>query len=131
MAATWDDVSAIARELPSAVEGIRFDGPMWKVGTHVFVWVRPLRGRDLEELGDAAPTGAIVGASTADVGEKLTLIDENPRAFFTTTHFDNCPAILIALDRVDRERLREVVTDAWLARAPRRLAAGFERGLAT
>jgi len=131
MTATWDDVSAIARELPSAVEGIRFDDPMWKVGKNVFVWVRPLRARDLEELGDAAPTGAIVGASTADLGEKLALIDEDPRAFFTTTHFDNYPAILIALDHVDRERLHEVVTDAWLARAPKRFAADFERGLTT
>jgi hypothetical protein len=125
MAATWDDVSAIARELPQAEEGIRFGDPTWKVGKNVFVWVRPLRGRDHEELGDAAPTGEIIGVSTADVGEKLALIDENPRSFFTTAHFDNFPAILIALDHVDPERLREVVTDAWLARAPKRLGADF------
>jgi hypothetical protein len=129
MAATWDDVSAIARELPSAEEGERFGDATWKVGKNVFVWVRPLRARDREELGDAAPAGEIIGASTADVGEKLALIDEDPRAFFTTAHFDNFPAILIALDQVDPDRLREVVTDAWLARAPKRLAAEFERGL--
>lgn len=129
MAATWDDVSAIARDLPEAEAGIRFDDPMWKVGKNVFVWVRPLRRRDLEELGDAAPTGVIVGASTADLGERMALIDEDPRAFFATAHFDNYSAILIALDHVDPERLREVVTDAWLARAPKRLAAAFEKGL--
>lgn len=131
MAATWEDVSGIARDLPSAEEGIRFDDPMWKVGKKVFVWVRPLRRRDLEELGDAAPTGVIIGASTADIGERMALIDEDPRAFFATSHFDNYAAILIALDHVDPNRLREVVTDAWLARAPKRLAAEFERGLAT
>jgi len=129
MAATWDDVSAIARELPQAEAGIRMGEATWKVGKNVFVWVRPLRARDREELGDAAPTGEIVGASTIDVGEKLALIDEDPRAFFTTSHFDDFPAILIALDRVDPERLREVVTDAWIARAPKLLAAEFLKGL--
>lgn len=132
MSATWDDVSAIARELPQAEPGVRFGDATWKVGKNVFVWVRPLRARDLAELGDAAPHGDIVGASTADVGEKLALIDEDPRAFFTTSHFDGFPAILVALDHVDPERLREVVTDAWIARAPKRLAADFlaDRGLA-
>ena len=125
MAATWDDVSAMTRELPAAEPGVRFGDATWKVGKNVFVWVRPLRKRDLEELGDAAPAGEIIGASTIDVGEKLGLIDENPHAFFTTSHFDGFPAILIALDRVDPGRLREVVTDAWLARAPKRLAAEF------
>lgn len=132
MSATWDDVSAIARELPRAEPGLRFGDATWKVGTNVFVWVRPLRPRDHAELGDAAPTGEIVGASTADVGEKFALLDEDPRAFFATSHFEGFPAILIALDHVDRERLSEVVTDAWIARAPKRLAAEFlaDRGLA-
>ena len=125
MALTWDDVSAIARELPQAAEGVRFDDAVWRVGKDAFVWVRPLRARDLEELGDAAPSGEIIGASTADEGDKLALIDENPRAFFTTSHFDGYAAILIALDYVDHERLREVVTDAWLARAPKRLIAAY------
>jgi hypothetical protein len=131
MAATWDDVSAVARELPAAEEGVRFGDATWKVGKNVFVWIRPLRTRDYEELGDAAPTGEIIGASTADVGEKLSLIDEDPQAFFTTSHFDDFPAILIALDHVDPERLREIVTDAWIARAPKRLAAEFEERLSS
>lgn len=125
MSATWDDVSAIARALPATEEGIRFGDATWKVGKNVFVWVRPLGARDRAELADASPAGEIVGASTADEGEKLALIDEDPRAFFTTSHFDGYPAILIALDHVDPERLREVVIDAWLARAPKRLAAEF------
>lgn len=125
MAATWDDVGAIARELPQAEPGTRMGLPTWKVGANVFAWVRPLRARDLAELGDAAPAGDVIGVSTLDVGEKLALIDEDPRAFFTTSHFDDFPAILVALDHVDPARLREVVTDGWIARAPKRLAARF------
>lgn len=93
--------------------------------------MRPLRARDREELGEATPAGEIIGASVADEGEKLALIDEDPRAFFTTSHFDGYAAILIALDHVGPGRLREVVTDAWLARAPKRLAAAFLDGLRT
>lgn len=130
MPATWDDVGAVARELPQTHEGVRFGDAVWRVGTDAFVWVRPLRARDRDELGAEAPTGPIVGASTADEGEKLALADEGG-TFFTVSHFDGYAAILIALDRVDPERLREVVTDAWLARAPKRLAAAYlaERGL--
>lgn len=129
MTVTWHDVSTIAGQLPEAEEGVRLGGATWRVGKHAFVWVRPLRARDRDELGDAAPTGEIVGASTADVGEKFALIDEDSRAFFTTSHFEGYAGILIALDHVDPERLREVVTDAWLARAPKRLAAEFLSGL--
>ena len=128
MTATWDDVGAIARELPQTEEGIRFGDPVWRVGKNGFVWVRPLRAKDRDELGAAAPAGPVIGASTADEGEKLALLDEDPRAFFTTAHFDGYAAILIALDHVDPVRLREVVTDAWLARAPKRLAAEFLAG---
>jgi hypothetical protein len=129
MPSTWDDVSAIARHLPQAEEGVRFGDAVWRVGKNAFVWVRPLRARDREELGDAAPGGEIIGASTVDVGEKMALIDEDSRAFLTTSHFDGYASILIALDHVDPERLREVVIDAWLARAPKRLATEFETGL--
>lgn len=125
MAATWDDVSAIARDLPQTEEGIRFGDPVWRVGKDGFVWVRPLRAKDRDELGAVGRTGEIIGASTADEGEKLALIDEDPRAFFTIPHFDGYAAILIDLDHVDPARLREVVTDAWLARAPKRLAADY------
>lgn len=131
MAATWDEVSAIARELPETSEGLSFGEPVWLVRKRGFVWMRPLRAKDRAELGDAAPAGPIAGASTADEGEKLALLDEDPAAFFTTSHFDGYPAVLIALDRVDPDRLREVVVDAWIARAPTRLADAYlaARGL--
>jgi hypothetical protein len=34
--------------------------------------------------------------------------------------------VLVRLDAVDREELRELLTDAWRARAPKRLADGFD-----
>ena len=57
----------------------------------LFVWERPLRRKDLEALGSAAPDGAI----------------------------------LVRLDRIGPEDLREVIVEAWLVRAPKRLAREY------
>jgi hypothetical protein len=59
------------------------------------------------------------------LGAKEALLSSDPDVFFTTPHFDGYPAVLVQLDRIGREDLREVVVDAWLARAPRRLADAY------
>ena len=42
--------------------------------------------------------------------------------YFTIPHFDGYPAILVRLDAIGRTALDELLTEAWLARAPKRLA---------
>lgn len=42
--------------------------------------------------------------------------------FFTIPHFDGYPAVLVRLDLISHDQLREIVTDAWLVRAPKRAA---------
>jgi hypothetical protein len=95
----------------------------WKVKDKLFVWERPLRKSDLGALGDAAPTGEILGARVEHLGAKEVLIHAEPEVFFTTPHFDGYPAVLVQLERVSVEELEEIVVDAWFARAPKRLAA--------
>jgi hypothetical protein len=45
---------------------------------------------------------------------------------FTTPHFDGYAAILVQLDRIGLEDLDEVIVEAWLARAPKRLVQAYE-----
>jgi hypothetical protein len=45
--------------------------------------------------------------------------------FFTTPHFDGYPAILVQLERIAVEDLRELLVEAWLSRAPKRLAEEY------
>jgi hypothetical protein len=45
--------------------------------------------------------------------------------FFTTPHFDGYPAILVQLERITLEDLTEVIVEAWLSRAPKRLAKAY------
>jgi len=98
---------------------LQFGHAAWKVRGKAFVFERPLRARDLEELGDAAPTGPVIGAHLADVGEKFALVAEDPLVFFTTPHFDGYATVLVALDRIGPARLRELVESAWDARRGR------------
>ncbi|HEX3278498.1 MAG TPA: hypothetical protein VHR40_08250 [Thermoleophilaceae bacterium] len=123
--ATWDDVRRIALELPEATEVISRERPQWRVKDKLFVWERPLRQSDLKALGDSAPDGPILGARVEHLVAKEAMIADDPSVFFTTPHFDGYPAVLVQLEKIGLEDLREVIVEAWLARAPKRLAQAY------
>jgi hypothetical protein len=89
------------------------------------VWERPLRKPDLQALGDAAPEGPILGVRVEHLGAKEALLADDPEVFFTTPHFDGYAAVLVRLDRIAIDELREVIVEAWLTRAPKRLAQSY------
>jgi hypothetical protein len=124
--ATRDDVRQLALALPQTVEGSSREGFLtWSVRSKTFAWERPLRRGDLEALGDAAPQGPVLAARVPDLGAKEALLAEAGDSYFTTPHFNGYPAILVRLDRIAVPDLEELLVEAWLARAPRRLAAGY------
>ena len=123
--ATWDDVRRLALALPETDEMSSRGGLEWRVKAKGFVWERPLRSSDLEALGDAAPTGEILGARVPDEGAKFALIADDPGVYFTTPHFTGYPAILVQLDHISPAELEELIVEAWLAKAPKRLAAAY------
>ena len=125
---TLDAVRRLALALPGTGEKVSWGSVMWTVGGKGFVWERPLRQRDvrdLEELGVEVPDGEILGVRVAGEHEKAALVASEPEKFFTIPHFDGYPAVLVRLDAVDGEELAELVTEAWLDRAPKRLAADY------
>jgi hypothetical protein len=123
--ATWDDVRRIALALPETSEQRSRELQRWCVKDKGFVWERPLRRSDLEALGDAAPDGQILGARVEHLGAKEALLSADPGVFFTTPHFDGYPAVLVRLDRIGPDDLEELITEAWLARAPKRLVKAY------
>ena len=123
--ASWDDVRRIALALPETSERVSRNLRQWQVKDKGFVWERPLRRADLEALGDDAPDGPILGARVEHLVAKEALLADDPGVYFTTQHFDGYPAILVRLDRIGLEDLREVIVEAWLARAPKRLAKSY------
>jgi hypothetical protein len=59
------------------------------------------------------------------LGAKEALLADNPDVFFTTPNFDGYPAILVRLEEIAVEELDEVIVEAWLSRAPKRLAEEY------
>jgi hypothetical protein len=123
--ADWDDVRRLALALPDTSERLSRDLRQWRVRDKHFVWERPLRRADLEALGNDAPDGPILGALVEHLGAKEALVADDPAVFFTTPHFDGYPAILVRLDRIGLDDLQELIVEAWLARAPKRLVKAY------
>lgn len=125
--ATWEDVRACALALPEAVESALHGDVAFRVREKLFAWERPLRRSDLEALGDAAPEGPILGVRTQDLGAKEALLADDPGVYFTTPHFAGYPAVLVRLTEIGRAELEELITEAWLCRAPKRVIAEWEK----
>lgn len=123
--ASWDDVRRIALALPEAEEQPLHGLRSWRVRKKLFVWERPLRGSDLAALGPTAPDGPILGARVEDLGAKQALIADEPEIYFTTPHFDGSSSVLVQLERIGEPDLEELTVEAWLARAPKRLAQSY------
>jgi hypothetical protein len=127
--ATWDDVRQIAMALPG-VEA-RGGGNEWRVRDKAFVFERPLRRADIEALGAAAPPDPILGAWVPDLLAKEALLADAPEVYFTTPHFDGYRMVLVRLEAIDVDELQELIVEAWLTRAPKRMATSYleEQGL--
>ena len=99
----------------------------WKVRKKLFVWERPLRAKEVEQLGDAAPPddAPILGVRVPDEEAKAALLASEPEIYFTTPHFDGHLSVLIRLERIPRADLEEAIVEAWLGQAPKRLAAAY------
>ncbi|MGA8795435.1 MAG: MmcQ/YjbR family DNA-binding protein [Candidatus Cybelea sp.] len=124
--ATWRDVRRIALKLPGTSEEVRSSGTSaWIVNKKFFAWERPLRRADIAALGDRAPAGPILGVRTVDLEMKDVFLASDPKVFFTTPHFEGYPAVLIRLDKISRSQLRDVIVEAWLARAQKRAVAAY------
>ncbi|HEY1881941.1 MAG TPA: MmcQ/YjbR family DNA-binding protein [Candidatus Cybelea sp.] len=124
--ATWRDVRRIALALPGAAEETTKAGnAAWLVNGKFFTWERPLRKSDLAALREKAPDGPILGVRVADLEMKEVLLASNPRVFFTTPHFDGYPAVLIRLPKISTNLLKDVIVEAWLARAQKRAVTAY------
>jgi hypothetical protein len=128
--ATMADLDELALALPDTTREVSDDGrPSYLAHGKMFCF----HGRPRPDAVDAT-TGerlADVLMFRVDGQEAKELILADPRGlFFTTPHFNGYPAVLLRigdLASIDRQELRDVVVDAWLTRAPKRLAKAWLR----
>ena len=107
------DVRRLALALPH-VEEIDSDGFDFRVAGKGFVWSYPERQPGQPRVIRTDIAVLYVG----DEAEKQALLLGEPETFFTTPAYDGLPLVMLWLARVDVDRLRELVTDAWQMRAP-------------
>ncbi len=84
-----------------------------------------MRRADIEALGDRVPKGPILAARVPHLGAKEALLSSAPDVYFTTPHFNGYPAVLVRLKRISVKELEELLVEAWLDRAPKRLAKEY------
>lgn len=134
--ATVDDVHALASAMPH-VTAYRenSDRPVYQVGAKSFVFFRTPRP-DATDPETGQRYDDVIVFWVPDESDKLALVQDEDNPFFTTSHFDGHPSVLLRASRIGElsyQELAELVEDAWLAQAsPRRrtawLSARAERG---
>ena len=118
------DLDRLALALPETTKEISDDGrPSYLVHGKVFCFHRGQRPDAIDpKTGERMSDVLMFRVDGADAKE---LILADPRGlFFTTPHFNGYPAVLIRipdLKQLDRSELRDLVVDAWLTRAPKRV----------
>lgn len=124
--ASVDDVHRLAMALPEVTVGERWGNRTWEVGRKAFAWERPYSKADLRRFGDQTPpAGPILAVRVADLHEKEAVLAAGPTGVFTIPHFEGYAGLLVQLERVAADALRDIVLDAWLACAPRVLADAY------
>ena len=118
------DIHALAQAMPHVtVEQGSKSNPVYQVGGKSFVFFRTPRPDAIDPATSERLTDVIVFWVESEA-EKQALIGDDTTPFFTTTHFDGHPSVLLRAAHVDRltiDELTELVQDAWLAQAsPRR-----------
>ena len=99
--------------------------PVYQVGGKSFIFFRNPRPDATDpETGERYPD--VIMFWVESEADKLAMIQDEGSPFFTTSHFDGHPSVLIRGSRIGELSLRElteVVQDAWLSRASARRAA--------
>jgi hypothetical protein len=78
------------------------------------------------EDGARPEPGRDRGAGGQRAGEPA-LLSLDPVVFFTEPRYSGYPAVLVRIAAIELDMLEKVLTDAWLTRASKQLAATLDR----
>jgi hypothetical protein len=126
--ATMADLDELALAMPLATKEISDDGrPAYFVHGKLFCFHRSRR-KDAVDPETQERLDNVLMFRVADVGVKELLLSDTRGIYFTTPHFDGYPAVLMRipdLAKIDRDELHELVAEAWLTRAQKRVAKAW------
>jgi hypothetical protein len=122
------DLDELALAMPLATKEVSEDGrPSYLVHGRRFILQRTKRADAVDPAtGERLDDVLMFRVESLDLKD-LVLADDRG-VFFTTPHFDGYPAVLLRIRdmaRLDRDELRDLVVDAWLTRAQKRVAKAW------
>jgi hypothetical protein len=124
------DLDQLALALPETTKEVSDDGrPSYHVHGKLFCCHRGRR-RDAVDARTGERLDDVLMFRVADVDVKELMVADDRGVFFTTPHFDGYAAILMripALARLDRAELEDLVVEAWLTKAQKRVAKAWLR----
>ena len=121
------DLDRLALAMPETTKEVSEDGrPTYLVHGKFFCFHRRPRPDAVDERGERMKD--VLVFRVADQGEKELLLADARGIFFTTPHWNGYMAVLMRipdLKRIDRDELRDLVAEAWLTRAQKRVAKAW------
>jgi len=132
---TMADLDELALALPQTTREVSADGrPSYLVHGKRFCLQRSRRP-DAVDPQTGERLDDVLMFRVADLGVKELMLADERGVYFTTPHFDGYPAVLVRipdLARLDRDELHDLVAEAWLTRAQKRVAKAWlaEQGAA-
>ena len=126
--ATMADLNALAMAMPQTTKEVSEDGrPSYLVHGKMYCFHRSRRP-DAVDPASGERMADVLMFRVADLDVKELILSDDRGVYFTTPHFNGYPAVLVRipnLERLDREELRELVAEAWLTRAQKRVAKAW------
>ena len=126
--ATMADLNELALALPQTTKDLSDDGrPEYRVHGKLYCCQRGRRPDAVDpETGERMDD--VLMFRVADLGVKELMLGDQRGLFFTTPHFDGYPAVLLripGLARIDSDELHDLIAEAWLTRAQKRVAKAW------
>jgi hypothetical protein len=122
------DLDELALSMPQTTKELSEDGrPAYRVHGKLFCCQRGRRKDAIDEQTGERLDDVLM-FRVADLGVKELLLGDARGIYFTTPHFDGYPAVLVripSLGRLDRDELHDLVAEAWLTRAQKRVAKAW------
>ena len=125
---TMRDLDELGLSMPQTTKELSEDGrPAYRVHGKLFCCQRGRRKDAIDEQTGERLDDVLM-FRVADLGVKELLLGDARGIYFTTPHFDGYPAVLVripSLGRLDRDELHDLVAEAWLTRAQKRVAKAW------
>ena len=126
--ATMADLDELAVALPETTKEVPAEGrPSYSVKGKFFCFHRRPR-RDAVDPDTGERLDDVLVFRVPDLDFKDLLIADERGVFFTTPHWNGFPAVLMRmrdLGRIHRDELQDMLVEAWLTRAPKRVAKAW------